>query len=165
MPAFRCVLLCYDGTREGQLALKDGACLAQDFEAEVHVLSVLNEVWAQGADITCAVQVDVVNESARSLLEEGLQKLAARGIRATGHFALGDPLDQIPFFAKDLKVDLIVVFYRHTSRLARWWGGRNDGRLLDRVSCSVLVAMGQETGAASVVVETSGMDDTARHVA
>jgi nucleotide-binding universal stress UspA family protein len=165
MPAFKRILLCYDGTREGQHALKDGACLAQDLKAEVHVLSVLdNAVWAQGADITSAVPVDMVTESARSLLEEGLHKLAARGIRATGHFALGDPLDQIPFFANDLKVDLIVVGHRHTSRLARWWGGRNDGRLLDRVSCSVLVAMGPEIGADSAVAEAFGADEAARSV-
>ncbi|CAE6889220.1 hypothetical protein R69749_07504 [Paraburkholderia domus] len=91
MPAFNCILLCYDGTREGQHALKDGASLAQELKAEVHVLSVLdNSVWVQGADMTSAVPADVVTESARSLLEEGLKKLAARGIRATGHFALGD---------------------------------------------------------------------------
>jgi nucleotide-binding universal stress UspA family protein len=166
MPAFKCILLCYDGTREGQQALKNGACLAEELKAEVHVLSVLNNaVWVQGADITSAVPADVVTESARRLLEEGLQKLAARGIRATGHFALGDPLDQIPFFAKDLKVDLIVVGHRHTSRLARWWAGRNDGRLLDLVSCSVLVAMGPEAGVDEAVVATSGIDDPVRSVA
>ncbi|MFC6310340.1 universal stress protein [Paraburkholderia dipogonis] len=155
MSAFRCILLCYDGTREGQHALKDGAALAQDLAAEVHVLSVINNaIWAQGTDITSAIPADVVTESARSLLDEGLKRLGAHGIRATGHFALGDPLDQIPFFANDLKVDLIVVGHRHTSRLARWWGGRNDGRLLDHVSCSVLVAMGPETDADEAVVGT-----------
>jgi nucleotide-binding universal stress UspA family protein len=159
MAAFNCILLCYDGTREGQHALKDGASLAEELKAEVHVLSVLNNsVWVQGADITSAVPVDLVTESAKSLLEEGLKKLAVRGIRATGHFAIGDPLDQIPFFANDLKVDLIVVGHRHTSRLARWWGGRSNGLLLDRVSCSVLVTMGPETGAAAAVVGTSGAD-------
>ncbi|CAE6852604.1 hypothetical protein R75461_07552 [Paraburkholderia nemoris] len=166
MPAFNCILLCYDGTRDGQHALKDGASLAQELKADVHVLAVLNNsVWVQGADITSAVPTDVVTESARSLLEEGLKKLAARGIRATGHFALGDPLDQIPFFANDLKVDLIVVGHRRTSRMARWWSGRNDGLLLDRVSCSVLVTMGPETGADAAVVESSGVDETARSAA
>jgi len=166
MPAFKCILLCYDGTREGQHALKDGASLAQELNAEVHVLSVLNNaIWAQGADITSAVPADVVNEAARGLLEEGLKKLAARGIRATGHFALGDPLDQIPFFANDLKVDLIVVGHRRTSRLARWWGGRNDGLLLDRVSCSALVTMGPASDAEASVGGVSAVEDTARSIA
>ena len=68
--------------------MKDGASLARDLKAEVHVLSILNTAaWAQAADITSALPVDIVAESARSLLEEGLNKLSARGIRATGHFA------------------------------------------------------------------------------
>jgi nucleotide-binding universal stress UspA family protein len=160
MPTFNRILLCYDGTREGQHALKDGAALAQDLNAEVHVLSVINNsAWVQGADITSAIPADLVTESARSVLDEGLKKLAARGIWARGHFAIGDPLDQIPLFARDLKVDLIVVGHRHASRLARWWGGRNDGLLLDRVSCSVLVTMGPETS-----VEAPRAGENARSV-
>jgi len=81
--------------------------------------------------------------------DEGLKKLAAKGIHATGHFAIGDPLDQIPYFAKELNVDLIVVGHHRAGRLARWWGGRTDGLLLDRVSCSVLVTMGPQTESAA----------------
>ena len=147
MPAFNRILLCYDGSREGQHALADGARLAQNVGAQVHVLSVIdNPAWVQGGYITCALPADVVSDSVKSVLEEGLKKLEVRGIRATGHFAIGDPLDQIASFAKDLDVDLIVVGHHRTSRLARWWGGRTDGLLLDRVSCSVLVTMGPEPG-------------------
>jgi nucleotide-binding universal stress UspA family protein len=161
MPTFNRILLCYDGTREGQHALKDGASLAQDLRAEVHVLCVVNNsAWMQGADITSAIPVDLITESARSVLDEGLKKLAARGIPARGHFAIGDPLDQIPLLANELKVDLIVVGHRHSSRLARWWGGRGDGMLLDRVSCSVLVTMGPETGAQAAADGSSGVGET-----
>ncbi|RKT21125.1 nucleotide-binding universal stress UspA family protein [Paraburkholderia sp. RAU2J] len=165
MPTFNRILLCYDGTREGQHALKDGASLAQELHAEVHVLSVLNNsAWIQGADITSAVPIDLITDSARSLLDEGLQKLAARGIIARGHFAIGDPLDEIPLLANELKVDLIVVGHRHSSRLARWWGGRSDGLLLDRVGCSVLVTMGPEIGPHAAVAGSSGAGETTRPV-
>ncbi|SIT45517.1 UspA domain-containing protein [Paraburkholderia ribeironis] len=162
MSTFNRILLCYDGTREGQHALKDGACLAEELHAQVHVLSVLNHsAWVQGADVMSAVPVDVINDSAKDLLQEGLKKLAARGIQATGHFAVGDPLEQIPFFANDLKVDLIVVGHRRTSRLARWWAGRSDGLLLDRVSCSVLVTMGPEVAADPAIAGASDNVGTA----
>lgn len=162
MSTFNRILLCYDGTREGQHALKDGACLAEELHAQVHVLSVLNNsAWVQGADVMSAVPVDIVSDSAKDLLQEGLKKLEARGIRAIGHFAIGDPLEQIPLFANDLQVDLIVVGHRHTSRLARWWGGRNDGLLLDRVSCSVLVTMGPEISEDLAVAGASGSVGTA----
>ncbi|TCG03173.1 universal stress protein UspA [Paraburkholderia steynii] len=147
MSVFNRILLCYDGSREGQHALADGARLAQELGAQVHVLSVISDGgWVQGADVMSAVPVDIVSDSVKDVLEEGLQKLAMKGINATGHFAIGDPLDKISFFAKDLKVDLVVVGHRRTSRLARWWGGKADGLLLDRVSCSVLVTMGPEVG-------------------
>lgn len=161
MSAFNRILLCYDGTAEGQHALADGARLAQNLAAEVHLLSVINNFsWVQGADITSAVPTQIISDSVKSVLEEGLKKLAARGIRATGHFAIGDPLDQIPFFARDLNVDLIVVGHHRTSRLARWWGGRTDGLLLDRVSCSVLVTMGPETATGAQTVGTPGVGET-----
>jgi nucleotide-binding universal stress UspA family protein len=153
MSSFSRVLLCYDATREGQRALGEAAALVEVLRAETHVLSILNNsAWIQNADITSAVPFDVVSNAAKDLLQEGLKKLAARGIQATGHFVVGEPLDQIPLFAKELNVDLIVVGHRHASRLARWWAGKNDGRLLDKVSCSVLVAMCPEDGGAESIV-------------
>jgi len=40
-----------------------------------------------------------------------------------------------------LKADLIVVGHKPCGVLARWWAGPGNGLLLDRVSCSVLVAI------------------------
>ncbi|CAH2799078.1 MAG: Universal stress protein UspA and related nucleotide-binding proteins [uncultured Paraburkholderia sp.] len=157
MSAFNRILLCYDGTREGQHALADGARLARELAAQVHVLSVINNsTWVQGADITSAIPANLISDSVKSVLDEGLKKLAAKGIHATGHFAIGDPLDQIPHFAKELNVDLIVVGHHKAGRLARWWGGRTDGLLLDRVSCSVLVTMGSEVESREEQAENAG---------
>jgi len=162
MSTFNRILLCYDGTGEGQHALADGARLAQNLAAEVHLLSIINNFsWVQGADVTSAVATEIISDSVKSVLEEGLKKLAGRGIRATGHFAIDDPLDQIPFFARDLNADLIVVGHHRTRRLARWWSGRTDGLLLDRVSCSVLVTMGPETAVGVQTVGTSGVGEPA----
>jgi nucleotide-binding universal stress UspA family protein len=141
MSSFHRVLLCYDATREGQKALKEAAALVERIDAETHVLAVLNDAaWMHGADVMLAESLESATEAANALLQEGLAKLAARGVHATGHLAMGDPMERIPAFAKALDVDLIVVGHRHSSPLARWWAGRNDGRLLDKVSCSVLVA-------------------------
>ena len=72
MPAFNCVLLCYDGTREGQHALADGARLARELQARVHVLSVVNHsALTQGADVMSAIPANIVSDSVKSVLEEG----------------------------------------------------------------------------------------------
>jgi nucleotide-binding universal stress UspA family protein len=79
------------------------------------------------------------------VLREGVSKLAQLGVIASGHFAIGNPMSQIPRFAEELRIDLIVVGHHRSGLLARWWTGQDDGRLLDRVSCSVLVAMDLES--------------------
>jgi nucleotide-binding universal stress UspA family protein len=53
----------------------------------------------------------------------------------------GDAVDQIPKVARELGVDLIVVGYRRTSAMARWWTGPGKAELLDRVHCSILASI------------------------
>ncbi|CAE6739677.1 universal stress protein [Paraburkholderia haematera] len=156
MSAFGRILLCYDATREGRRALRLGASLAEQLRAETHLLAVLNTLaWSQSADIASAVPFDALEQSAREILRDGVEKLAARGVIAMPHFAIGDPLDHIPFFARELKADLIVVGHRRSGLLRRWWSGKNDGLLLDRVSCAVLVAMEPEDAETHKPAETS----------
>lgn len=155
MSAFRCILLCYDATREGRRALRHGSSLAELMKAETHLLAVLNSTaWSQGTDFASAVPFDALEQSAREILRDGIEKLAARGVIATPHFAVGDPLEHIPFFARELKADLVVVGHRRTGPVRRWWSGKNDRLLLDRVSCAVLVAMDPEDTDAHEPLET-----------
>jgi nucleotide-binding universal stress UspA family protein len=142
MSAFGRILLCYDTSLEGRRALHHGANLAVQLKAETHLLAMLNSLaWSQASEIASAVPLDALEQSAREVLRDGIEKLAARGVSATAHFAIGDPLERIPFFANELKADLVVVGHRRSGLLRRWWSGKNDGLLLDRVSCAVLVAM------------------------
>lgn len=154
MSSYDRILLCYDATREGRGALRHAAVLAQQLKAETHLLAVLNNsAWIQGSDILSDVPFDAANQSAKEILRDGVEKLAARGVSATGHFAIGNPLELIPSFAEKLKIDLIVLGHRRSGLLARWWAGRNDGLLLDRVSCSVLVTIDTEHDKAEAAAE------------
>ncbi|CAE6796321.1 universal stress protein [Paraburkholderia haematera] len=155
MSAFGRILLCYDATREGRRALRHGASLAEQLNAETHLLAILNSLaWTQGADVASAVPFDALEQSAREILHDGIETLAARGVIATPHFAIGDPLVHIPFFARELKADLVVVGHRRSGPVRRWWSGNNDRLLLDRISCAVLVAMDPEHANAHDPVET-----------
>lgn len=146
MATYRRILLCYNATREGRCALRLGAELALQLRAESHLLAVLDDAaWARGLDAMPAVPFDLEEASAKEVLREGVDKLARLGVSAAGHFAIGNPMNQIPRFAEELKIDLIVVGHHRSGLLARWWTGQDDGRLLDRVSCSVLVAMDMES--------------------
>jgi nucleotide-binding universal stress UspA family protein len=142
MATYRRILLCYNATREGRCALRLGAALAHQLGAETHLLAVLDDAaWMRGFEIVPAVPFNLEEQSAKEILQEGVNKLAELGVVAVGHLAIGNPMNQIPAFAQALKIDLIVVGHHRSGLLARWWTGQDDGRLLDRVSCSVLVAM------------------------
>src|SRR5690242_17770397 len=77
---------------------------------------------------------------ANALLEEGVRWLRERGVRAQGSLEHGNAVDCIAATARAIGADLIVLGHRNRSRLARWWSDSDEQSLLERVSCSILVA-------------------------
>jgi len=145
MASFNKILLCYDATREGRRALREGADLARECHAQTHLLAVLDQAPLQwGTDIASAVPFEAAEEAAREILREGVACLQDKGLAATGHFVVGRPIDVIASYYAELLPDLIVVGHHRRGPFKRWWEGRDDRRLLDRVSCSVLVVTAPE---------------------
>jgi nucleotide-binding universal stress UspA family protein len=73
-------------------------------------------------------------------------RLKARGVEAEGFLARGntiDTIDTIVEYSKRLSIDLIVVGHYPKPAGGRWWSGPERAALAERVSCSVLIAMGQ----------------------
>lgn len=140
---FATMLLCYDGTRESRLALRQGAELAQRCGAEVHLLAVVRTSAAGlvGESLSNEAPFSEHTRRIEEILNEGVARLAARGIRAQGHMALGEPIEEIPRLAKALNADLIVLGHRTQSAFARWWRGAVGPTLLDLSSCSILVCI------------------------
>ncbi len=142
MAAFSKILLCYDSTREGRRALIEGAELAQKLGAETHLLAIAPTlVGSAMIDMPSAVALGEEERAIREVLHEGVERLRARGLAATGHLAFGRPIDHIPAVARELRVDLIVIGHRPTGPLERWWAGPGHGQLLDYVDCSILVSI------------------------
>jgi nucleotide-binding universal stress UspA family protein len=143
MSSYRKILLCYDGSREGRKALRCGADLAIDMNAETHVLAVVNmhSSIAQSGGMLTDIACRKFEDAARDVLQEGVDKLAARGLVAHGHFAFGDPSEEISALARKLGVDLVVIGHRPRTGLARWWAGSGNTALLDRLNCSILVTV------------------------
>ncbi|WP_434667092.1 universal stress protein [Paraburkholderia sp. A3BS-1L] len=142
MASYSRILLCYNATREGRMALREGAALARELNAEAHLLAVVDLLgWAASYDAPVANISAIEHQAAQEILQEGVVDLLSRGVFARGHLAIGDPMEQIPSFAELLKTDLIVVGHHKAGRLARWWTRDTDRLLLDRVRCSVLVVI------------------------
>jgi nucleotide-binding universal stress UspA family protein len=144
MAAFSKVLLCYDSSREGRRALLQGAELAQQAGAETHLLAIAPGYAGSMIDTPSEVAIRNHEKNIKEVLREGVERLRARGLTATGHVVFGNPMDQIPEVARRLGVDLIVIGHKPCGPIARWWSGPGNAQLLDRVDCSILVTIDSE---------------------
>ena len=91
----RSIVLAYDGSRESQLALREGAILARRLGADVQLLSVVNE--GSGVMIAESVypgSVQAMEQTYRDILDEDAERLRAPGLllhgRARGGRTSGD---------------------------------------------------------------------------
>jgi nucleotide-binding universal stress UspA family protein len=142
---FSKVLLCYDGTAEGRRALRQGADVVVTMKCEAHLLAICSNL------VTTAIPEGVTpglvqceDDRAQGLLDEGVQWLKDRGVHATGSLEYGNASDRISEVATRIGADLIVLGHKRRTRLERWWSESDESNLLDRISCSVLVATASE---------------------
>ena len=141
---FKHVLLCYDGSRAGRAALKQGAELAILVGAQVHVLSIISTevpdpvVLAGAAGHACVIDRE---GDYRKLLDESIEWLKARGVSSEGYLASGNTIEQIVAFSRRLAVDLIVLSHYPQPSGGFWWGSPQRVSLAERANCCVFVAV------------------------
>lgn len=139
---FKRILLAYDGSPEYRSGLREGAELAQLVGAEVHLLAILatsnNMEYADGIDPSALFDQEKL--AAEAVLEEGVERLKIRGIKATGRIGFHDPVDEIAETARDIRAELIVVGHRRRTGFQSWWNKSMSKTLLSVAPCSVLVS-------------------------
>ena len=141
---YRKILLAYNGTKEGKRALLECADLASFLQAETHLLAVASMPPSLFLTEGFVPEELLEEEKKRTqtVLDEGIRTLRDRGFNATGHLAVGEPVEEICRLAKSMGADLIVVGHnQNTSFAARWWKGSVGGALLDYAPCSILIGM------------------------
>jgi len=139
---YKKILLCYDASIEGRRALRQGAEVAIAMHAETYLLAICRSLLTSSIPEGVTPGLMACDEnSAKALLNEGVQLLRDRGVAAEGSLVYGDALIHIPQVAQRFGADLIVVGHRHRGQLARWWSESEEVTLLSRISCSILVAM------------------------
>jgi nucleotide-binding universal stress UspA family protein len=134
------ILLAYDGSREGLIALREGALLAKRAGAQVFLLSVLPA--SSGLQMAEGVYPGAVNQqvsSYKELLARGVSVLKQLGLDPVARLVVGEPAPQIGQFAKEIGADLVVVGHKPQSLMQRWWSGASGGYISEHVSCSLLV--------------------------
>ena len=139
---FKRILLAYDGSPEYRSGLRQGAELAQFVGAEVHLLAILGPSKTiplpEGVDPSAIFSEDM--KSAQQVLDEGVERLRQRGIRAEGRIGYHDPVDEMVASAQEINADLIVVGHRRRGPFQSWWNKSMSKSLLSVAPCSVLVS-------------------------
>lgn len=140
------ILLAYDGSKSCRQALAQGAAIATQNQAEVHLLAVVRIPAAYGFVEAGYPEHYLDEEMARidAVLEEGVTLLKGRGLTVEGHRRTGEPVMEISKLAKEMGADLVVVGHSPRGRLARWWLGSVGTTLVEELTCSLLVAMARE---------------------
>ena len=136
------ILLAYDGSREGLIALREGALLARRCGAKVYLLSVLPLADTGGAPMAEGLYGAAAGDQIDTfyaLLSRGVGVLKQLGFDPVARLVVGEPAPQIGAFAKEIDADLVVLGHRRRSFIERWWSGGAGAFVTDHVTCSVLV--------------------------
>jgi nucleotide-binding universal stress UspA family protein len=139
-------MICHDNPSQASKALQIGSELARLGAAHVCVLSIISNSAAHphtmAATLGTVCLIDYESER-RASLDDCIALLRSRGVQAEGFLAHGNTIDEIAAYAKQLSIDLIVVGHYPKSTGGRWWSGPERGSLAERVSCNVLIAIGE----------------------
>ncbi len=141
---YKTVLLAYDGSSAGNLALTEGSEIALWGQSNLHLIAVRPE-WLTRISVEANQYQISVKESDltyyQEILESGVSRLMDAGLNATGVIVTGDPVKQILIHADRVCADLIVVGQnRCYGWFDRWWKCPVSAKLVEIAPCSVLVA-------------------------
>ena len=132
---YRRMLLAYDGSLEGRVALREGAIIARHCQAEVFLLAaVAAPVSVDSMGTAVAVPCDFDD-----ILQGGLQRARALGLAASGAVVYSTPIEAIAERAKNWPADVVVMGQENRSRWSKFFSEPKCAALIDRLSCSLLI--------------------------
>lgn len=142
---YKTIVLAYDGSEPGQMALLDCQEIGQWSRARLHLVAVMPlpmpamavEAWSYSPEADEAEKAHY-----QSVLDSGVHRLRAAGLEAEGQIVTGNSVDEIVRVARAVRAELIVVGHKHLeSWTARWWRGSVSKSLIEHSPCSVLVVI------------------------
>ncbi len=142
---YKRILLAYDGSESGQQALLNCHDIAEWSRAELFLIAVMPlttiPVGVEGVVFDSRVE-EQERQRYQDILDDGLRRLSGSGYRARGEVVVGESVDEIARYAREIEADLIVVGHRHHEGwAARWWRGSTARSLIEHAHCSVLVVI------------------------
>lgn len=143
---FENVLLAYDGTERGRVALRRSLPLLKCEGTRAHLLAVIPVTGAVAAaeGFYSEQLYEEERQRIRNVLDEGVDILRRHGVDAVGVIRCGQPARKIAEHAAEVNADLVIVGHEKRGPLARWWQGSVGASLVDLLDCSLLVIQSPE---------------------
>ncbi len=138
------ILAPIDFSKYSEKVVKDAEVLANLFDAEVHLMYVIEKENAQSFQWLDDVRLllkDVDDEIVERVQNE-LERFKTPGLthRVVDVVRVGRPYEQIDLYAREQAIDLIIMAIRGYSRFEYFWSfGSNTERVVKMAPCPVLV--------------------------
>ena len=126
------IVLAYDGSQEGQKALINCKEMALWANAEIHLVSVIAEIFYPIFD----------TEKSHRQLDHGVELIKNEGFKCIGILLVGNSVKEISHYAAKVSADLIVIGHKHQeSVFGRWWARSTSSNLVEEAPCNVLIVI------------------------
>jgi nucleotide-binding universal stress UspA family protein len=135
------VLIAHDFSRDSETAMRYGLSLAQEYQAEVHMLHVLATAGHNEPELAWSSSS---NDGAYKFTAQKLQQAIPHEVHLWCKFVnvvrCGKVYDEISAYAKEHEIDLICMGFSGTDWTVGKLLGSNVDRVLREAPCPVLVA-------------------------
>ena len=139
------IVIATDFSESSLLAMETGIQLAQESEADVHLLHVFNPPVGMDPMGMTAPSIGDLEEEAKSQLEGLVPENMPEGVTIHPVVLRGMPTSTIAEFARDKDADLIVVGTHGRTGLGRLFMGSTAEALLRQAPCHVMVVKPRTT--------------------
>jgi nucleotide-binding universal stress UspA family protein len=138
---FRKILLAYDGSDGAKIALRIGIGLAKSLQAEIHSISVEEELPHYAATMGEVQDAkERVDEYFRVLTKDARDQAALAGVELQTAIRQGHEVEIIVNYAKEGGFDLLLAGYHGHSRIFERVMGSTAQSIIRLSPCSVLLA-------------------------
>ena len=145
------ILVAHDFSADSELALKYGLSLAQEYQAELHLLHVLSKEERDQPEVAWAQEGSEGGyKSAALQLQAAIPKEAFLWCKIVNAVSCGNAYQEVLTYAKEHDIDLICMGASGTRFILGVLFGSNTNRVLRQAPCPVLVARPTKIGVTQV---------------
>lgn len=133
------ILVCFDGSEWSKNALEKAINIAQKFNSHITVLSVVPKVCFLEIGIDCATVEAIFKAETEGNLNSAKKIMDEREVRGETLILEGIPADVIVDYAKNNKIDLIVIGSKGKDATERTIFGSVTQKVAANATQSVLI--------------------------